>query len=118
MHKALISYYMHRGYHNRIVLADFGKGATVNLLQLEKIHRNLLDVIGKTDNYLGKHGSGVVRKQPRVPSPDLFKALTDLSRLPILIETPPPVRDNRGRQNTATDTEAGDTRPNTNFTDR
>ena len=49
MHKALISYYMHRGYHNRIVLTDFGKGATVNLLQLEKIHRNLLEVIGKTD---------------------------------------------------------------------
>ena len=49
MHKALVSYYMHRGYHNRIVLTDFGKGAAVNLHQLEKIHRNLYDVINKTD---------------------------------------------------------------------
>ena len=54
MHKALVSYYMHRGYHNRIVLTDFGKGAAVNLHQLEKIHRNLYDVIAKTDVSLVK----------------------------------------------------------------
>ena len=35
------------------------------------------------------------RKQPRVATPDLKKAETDLSRLPIIIETPPPPKTDR-----------------------
>jgi len=104
MHKALISYYMHRGYHNRIVLTDFGKGASMNLLQLEKVHRNLCDVINKTQGYLNKHGSGVARKQKRVPTPELKLAEGDLNKLPILIETPPPPKLERsGSQSTISD---------------
>ncbi|KAL5261671.1 hypothetical protein ACHWQZ_G007387 [Mnemiopsis leidyi] len=117
MHKALVSYYMHRGYHNRIVLTDFGKGAAVNLLQLEKIHRNLHDVINKTDVYLDKHGSGVSRKQPRVATPDLKKAETDLSRLPIIIETPPPPKPEREASGAGSDATTANTRPPTNVTD-
>ena len=45
--------------------------------------------------YLDKHGSGVSRKQPRVPTPELKKAEADLTRLPIIIETPTPPRGDR-----------------------
>ncbi|XP_063677981.1 coiled-coil domain-containing protein 178-like isoform X1 [Bolinopsis microptera] len=118
MHKALVSYYMHRGYHNRIVLTDFGKGAAVNLHQLEKIHRNLYDVIAKTDVYLDKHGSGVSRKQPRVSTPDLKKAETDMSRLPIIIETPPPPKEARSGSGAESEATTGaHTRPATTATE-
>jgi len=117
MHKALVSYYMHRGYHNRIVLTDFGKGAAVNLHQLEKIHRNLHDVINKTDVYLDKHGSGVSRKQPRVSTPDLKKAETDLSRLPIIIETPTPPKPERETSGAESEATTALTRPPTTATE-